>query len=148
VRAVDTIVVWFDGSEFAQSALLFAIEEAKSRGARLRVVTAWELKTEAMGEGAPALEIHEQLREEAEGRAAQAAAIVQTEAPELEVQAVAIEGSPGNTLIDNAAGAKMIVIGTRGRGAVTGALLGSVTHDLIGRTPIPVVVVPRPARSG
>lgn len=38
--------------------------------------------------------------------------------------------------------ALLIVIGSRGRGSVRGALLGSVSNDLAGRAPCPVVVVP------
>ena len=39
-------------------------------------------------------------------------------------------------------GALLIVIGSRGRGSVRGALLGSVSNDLAGSAPCPVVVVP------
>jgi nucleotide-binding universal stress UspA family protein len=37
-------------------------------------------------------------------------------------------------------GAAFIVVGTRGRGAVTSAILGSVTHGLLNVSPVPVVV--------
>ena len=36
--------------------------------------------------------------------------------------------------------AQLIVVGTRGRGAVTGAVLGSVSHELLGISRLPVVV--------
>jgi nucleotide-binding universal stress UspA family protein len=38
--------------------------------------------------------------------------------------------------------AALIVVGTRGLGAVTGALLGSVSSSIIHRTDRPVLVVP------
>ncbi len=39
-------------------------------------------------------------------------------------------------------GARMIVVGSRGEGPITGALLGSVPHKLIQISPVPVLVVP------
>ncbi len=38
-------------------------------------------------------------------------------------------------------GAAMIVVGTRGLGAIAGAVLGSVSHGLLGLSRLPVVVV-------
>lgn len=39
-------------------------------------------------------------------------------------------------------GAALVVIGSRGRGTVRGAVLGSVSSELAGTAPCPVVVVP------
>jgi nucleotide-binding universal stress UspA family protein len=40
--------------------------------------------------------------------------------------------------------AMAVVIGTTNRGPVTGALLGSVTYQVVHRARVPVVVVPLP----
>jgi nucleotide-binding universal stress UspA family protein len=45
------------------------------------------------------------------------------------------------------AGAALVVIGSRGRGGVRGAVLGSVSRELAGNAPCPVVVVPSSAAS-
>jgi nucleotide-binding universal stress UspA family protein len=58
------------------------------------------------------------------------------------VEKVAVEGDPGRALCDVAAerGATVIVAGTRGRGGLKRALLGSVSDHLVRNAPCPVVV--------
>ena len=48
---MGTVVVGVDGSPGAELALRFAAQEAKQRGARLRVVTAWHVPVMANGAG-------------------------------------------------------------------------------------------------
>ena len=52
-------------------------------------------------------------------------------------------GDPAERLIALAAaqGASMLVVGSRGRRALTAALLGSVSRDLLARAPCPVLVI-------
>ena len=54
-------------------------------------------------------------------------------------------GDVTQSLIDLAANSstKMIVVGRRGRGRLTGLLLGSVSHKLVSLAPCAVVVVPQ-----
>lgn len=56
----------------------------------------------------------------------------------------AMHGVPAERLADLAdeEGAVFIVVGSRGRGAFRGALLGSVSQDLLGVARCPVLVVP------
>src|SRR5690348_7069842 len=53
-----------------------------------------------------------------------------------------LEGSPADKILEvaRAHGAELIVIGSRGRGAVTGALLGSVSSDVVHRSDRAVLV--------
>jgi nucleotide-binding universal stress UspA family protein len=55
-----------------------------------------------------------------------------------------LEGSPADALIETAEreGAEMLVVGSRGRGSLRSAVLGSVSRELAARAPCPVVVVP------
>lgn len=53
-----------------------------------------------------------------------------------------IEGHPGASLVGAASEADLLILGTRGRGAVAGCLLGSVSAHCARHSPVPVVVVP------
>lgn len=55
-----------------------------------------------------------------------------------------LEGNPRDRVVElaRARSAPMIVVGSRGLGAVTGALLGSVSSAIIHRADRPVLVVP------
>ena len=52
-------------------------------------------------------------------------------------------GDPANTLVDivESTGCDMIVIGARGQGAISSALLGSVSQALVHASPVPVTIV-------
>jgi nucleotide-binding universal stress UspA family protein len=61
-----------------------------------------------------------------------------------------VEGPPEQAIVDTAdrEGAELLVIGSRGRGALRSAVLGSVSRELVSRAPCPVVVVPSGERWG
>lgn len=56
---------------------------------------------------------------------------------------VGVDGSPSSTraLIDQAAGADLLVVGCRGHGGFAGMLLGSVSQHVIAHASCPVLVV-------
>jgi universal stress protein A len=54
--------------------------------------------------------------------------------------AVGIGGALIDVAVSNEAG--LIVVGTRGRSDVTSMLLGSVAHEAVHKSPLPVLVVP------
>jgi nucleotide-binding universal stress UspA family protein len=51
------------------------------------------------------------------------------------------------TAVATEEGAHLVVVGSRGRGPLKSALLGSVSHALAGKAPCPVVIVPAGAAS-
>lgn len=84
---------------------------------------------------------------EAEAEAMQRAALTAVPAEDLnavEVVQRAVLGTAADVLLEAADGADLLVVGSRGRGGLTGALLGSVSQRCVTRAPCPVLVV-RPA---
>jgi nucleotide-binding universal stress UspA family protein len=69
-------------------------------------------------------------------------------ASDVAVEVVVAGGAPAPHLVDRARGARTLVVGSRGRGAVRSALLGSVALHCVTHAPCAVVVVhdaaPRP----
>ena len=146
------IVVGVDGSPESRHALRWAAEEARQRGARLRVVHAWTLPA-AIGvadavlghpviQEPPLDELKESLAQEAERVLDDA--LVGFE--DIEIEREVVEASPARALLRAAEGADLVVVGSRGRGGFTGLLLGSVSQQCAHHAPCPVVIVrSRPA---
>jgi nucleotide-binding universal stress UspA family protein len=64
--------------------------------------------------------------------------------PDVTVRRVVTGGRPARCLLDQAEGAQLLVVGSRGRGGFAGMLLGSTSRTLIHHAPCPLLVV-RPA---
>jgi nucleotide-binding universal stress UspA family protein len=63
------------------------------------------------------------------------------EFPTAHLTQVVREGRPAEVLLDESEGASTLVVGSRGRGAFAGMLLGSVSAHCIAHAGCPVVVV-------
>lgn len=61
--------------------------------------------------------------------------------PDVPVQRVVARDRPAHRLLEQAQHAQLVVVGSRGRGALSGLLLGSVSHALLHHAPCPVAVV-------
>jgi len=145
-----TVVVGFDGSEHARAALELAAREAANRGLSLRVVTAWHLPAAAFALGlgpAPAFDPHE-IEQAAEAIAARALELLQADASGLAVETRVREGDPAHVLVEEAADAATLVVGSRGHGGLAGVLLGSVSQHCAAHAGCPVVIVHAPDEGG
>lgn len=82
--------------------------------------------------------------EVAEGILAEAVAEVGRLHPGLAVESVLVEDRPTESVlfVADQRSARAIVVGHGGEGPMRGALLGSVTYNLVHRSPVPVMVVP------
>jgi nucleotide-binding universal stress UspA family protein len=138
------IVVGVDGSAHARQALRFALSEAALRGARVDVVSSWAVPPlAATGVGMiPAFDL---LRAELGDSAGQVIAGELADAADaaagLEIEQLVAQGDAAGALVGVAAGADLLVVGSRGRGGVTGTVLGSVSRACLHHAPCPVAVV-------
>jgi nucleotide-binding universal stress UspA family protein len=132
------VVVGTDGSPEAAAAVWFAADRAAAASASLEVVTS------TGGHQVDDVDATE-LRASADRIAASAVEWVRANHPELPV-AKRVEDCPAErTLVSVSAEAGLVVVGTRGRGAFEGVLLGSVSHAVIhGATCAVAVVAPQP----
>ena len=145
---MDRIVVGVDGSDGAQRALEWALEEARRRGAVLHVVTAW-LHTpvvgfpEAVTLASLSDEIEADTRATADAALAKAAvAVTGSETPGVEVVMDVRRDPPVHALLDAAREATMLVVGSRGLGGFRGLLLGSISQQCAHHSSCAVVIVP------
>jgi nucleotide-binding universal stress UspA family protein len=154
------IVVGVDGSTGSEAALAGALAESRLRGARLRVIHAYQIPALAFGDvgiGAPGTaaraaavsEDIESVRSAAEEHAKSLAETALRRAGadavrDLEIELDAVEGPAAQVLIEAGRGADLLVVGSRGHGGFVGLLLGSVSQQCAQHPPCPVVVHPAP----
>lgn len=124
--------------------LAWAVTEASRRGAPLEIVHAWTRPHDVspLGIPQPALDAAPQ-RARAETVIADAVAALPPGARSDAADAthLAVEGRPGAVLVELSRKAGLLVVGTRGHGAVRG-LIGSVTHQCLHHAQCPVAVIP------
>jgi nucleotide-binding universal stress UspA family protein len=137
------VVAGTDGSEESLHAVAWAAREAVLHDAPLRIVSAAALLPRMIEHaGAPGLPtVASSLRADRD-RALDAAARRGAEAaPGLLVDTDTLSGPPARAVSDAGSGASMLVVGSRGGGAFTAMILGSVSRYAAGHASCPVVVV-------
>jgi nucleotide-binding universal stress UspA family protein len=134
------VVVGVDGSEASKDALRWAVRYARTAGSTVQMVTAWYFPA-SYGWAPTALIAETDL--EADARVAQKQALEEVAATEgpVTVQRQVVQGPPALMLLRAAADADLLVVGSRGHGAFTGMLLGSVSEHCVHHATCPVVVI-------
>ena len=149
---MNMIVVGVDQSEQARQALRFALEEAKLRHAKLRVVHAWQYG--AIGAAGvesfyPAVGADvSEVREAAEQALEQTLRESLPDTDSVEIERRVVEGRPAGVLVNESRDADMLVVGSRGHGGFTELLLGSVSQQVSHHAACPVVIVRPKAKGG
>ena len=131
---VRDVVVGTDGSAAADAAVRFAAERAAATASPLRIVTGTE--EQAPEEAGP-----ERLCDAAQLIVDEARRMVHRTHPGLIVTTAVEHGPADRVLVDASRTARLVVVGSRGRGAVRAMVLGSVSRAVIRGAQSPVAVV-------
>lgn len=142
------IVVGIDASEGADAALRWALADAATQKAPVRVVCAYR-RTVAYdpmlawpGLPEPELEHSRQVAQEVVAKAIARAAELDAS---VHVQGEAIDGSPVPVLAEESQNGSLLVLGSRHRSAMRASFLGSVSAGAAARSSCPVIVLGGPA---
>jgi nucleotide-binding universal stress UspA family protein len=134
------VVVGYDGSVDALSALRWAFREAEFRDASVHLVSCWRYPAWIEPYPFQPPMSSEEL-EIAAHKGIEAAVENAPRAASVEITAQVLEGAPAVRLLEFADTATMIVVGSRGRGGFKGLLLGSVSQHLGEHARCPVVII-------
>lgn len=140
-RPLARIVVGVDGSEASVAALRWAVAEAALRSAEVEAVHAWTYPplTSIPGVMPPPTFARDELAGDARKVLDEACAKV--DARDVHVRRIVTEGAAAHRLVDQAKGADLLVVGSRGHGGFVGLLLGSVSHQVAHHAPCPVAII-------
>jgi nucleotide-binding universal stress UspA family protein len=141
--ANGAIVVGVDGSEHGERALDWAIDEAKLRGGRLLLISAWHVPAMVYGGPGYGPQLDEPLDRTFEEVAEEsvAAALERVRAAGLEAETSVRQGQAAEVLIEASGSADLLVVGSRGHGGFAGLLLGSVSAQCAHHAKCPVMIV-------
>src|SRR3954468_15161797 len=142
------IVVGVDGSQGSRAALEWAIREAQVHASSVHILVVWQYphptSASAWGLGMdPSPDIQPAVAA-ASAEAASRLGLKASAQGDVVTTWEAIEGNPARALLAVSEDADLLVVGSRGHGAFVGALLGSVSHQVVAHARCPVVVVPPP----
>lgn len=137
-RASGEIVIGVDGSPQSRQALRWGAHLARTFGAPITVVTAWEYPV-TYGYGAPLPDWSpaDDMRQVQD----QAIAGVFGDDPPPDIGRVLQCGNTARVLLEASEGALMLVVGSRGHGGFAGLLLGSVSAAVAEHASCPVLIV-------
>jgi nucleotide-binding universal stress UspA family protein len=139
------IVVGVDSSHGSKAALGWALAQARLTGAAVEAVAAWQQPAtyEYSYGSIPFPSPGDSIAAAAEKVLTETvAAVVGTKDEPVDVRIKVAHGPAAQVLLEAAVGAELLVVGSRGRGAFAGMLLGSVSQHCIQHAPCPVIVVP------
>lgn len=134
------ILLAADGSEHSLRAAKVAGDLARAvKAEEIRVVVAYDPIPSYLGEP--------NLQHAIDARVVEADAVLKAAVNEIgefsEIHTEILEGSPAEAIIDVATtrNSSLIVMGSRGRGRIAGAVLGSNSQKVVSHAPCPVLIV-------
>ena len=140
-EASGRIVVGVDGSASSKAALSWAVAQSRLTGQPVEAVMSWDYPVNytvaALGTfewaGSATLALENAVSEVVHG----------DDVPRVRQRVE--QGHAARVLLDAAADAELVVVGSRGHGGFAGLLLGSVSQHVVTHARCPVVVVHAPA---
>lgn len=140
-RSRTRIVVGVDGSPSSVAALRWASDQAELTGGELHAITSWHLPTTygwipAVADFDWAANARTTLEQAIKGPL--------DEGRGASVRRHILEGPAPRVLLNAAADADLLVVGSRGHGEFAGMLLGSVAQHVVTHAACPVLVVRTP----
>lgn len=136
------VVVGVDGSQDGQAAIGFAFEHAAAHGRELVAVLSWWERTDDWAMLTDLIGTTRNETEEAATRELSVAMAGWTQRyPDVKTRSIVAPKPPAGLLLAEAEQAALVVVGSRGRGHLSGLVLGSTSHALIHHATCPVAVV-------
>jgi len=137
------VLVGVDGSAANQAAVGFAFATAERRGVELVALAAAEphLIAPALGSPAPPAVDDESARNAVRTALDDALRPWTERHPDVAVRRLPVVGGATRALVEASAEAGLVVVGSRGHGALTGTLFGSVSRHLLRQAQCAVAVV-------
>ena len=134
----DRVVVGIDGSPSSERALRWAGDEADRHGVSLHVVHGWLY---------PYLAVDTASSQARDLTNVDAACVLERAVESAraefgaEVDGDLVEAGPVTALLETVRDGDLLVVGSRGRGALAANLFGSTVNSVLDQCPVPVVVV-------
>lgn len=138
---VRGIVVGYDGSPGAETALMWAAHAAKRQGLPLTVLHSGEPAAFPIEPAYSAERLAEDLADESQGILQAGIEHASTVLDRSEIGAASVDLTPAAALVEASEKADYVVTGSRGRGRVAGGLLGSVSYAVTAHARCPAIVV-------
>ncbi len=135
------IVVGVDGSPGSLQALEWAYGQALLSGAELTAVHGWIYPYPGQRTSVSEPRTQMQLDAMEELKASLESLGPRLSSGSIHVHAKLLELSPAEALLDEGKDADLIVVGSRGRGALRSALLGSVSRTIVHHAACPVAII-------
>lgn len=135
------VVAGYDGSAHAETALRYAVEQARARDARLHVVHACREPVYTPYSGVSYQSVVRDAWKEAARAVAERMAQWREENPDVRITSEQVGDHPVSALAAAGAAADLVVVGSRGLGGFASAVFGSVSHGVLHHVTCPVAVV-------
>jgi nucleotide-binding universal stress UspA family protein len=138
------VIVGVDGSELSEAAVEYGLRAASDVGESLVAVHVWNQPAQ-LGPGVMLPVVYDPALVEQEERLVLAESMAgwAEKYPDVSIEAKVLRGHPVHCLVQEAAHARLLVVGSRGRGSVRSLVLGSVSHGVLHHAAGPVAVVHR-----